>query len=62
MKVRKVIGVLGGMGPEASANLHMKILRYSQDHYGAVQDSDYPPVIIDSLTLEGFDQIPALRR
>lgn len=56
MATRRVIGVLGGMGPEASANLYLKILRYSQDHYDAVQDSDYPPVIIDSLTLEGFDE------
>jgi len=52
----KTIGVLGGMGPEASANLYSKIIKYSQHAYGAVQDSDYPPIILYSLPLEGFDE------
>ncbi len=52
----KIIGVLGGMGPLASANLYMEIIKYSQHKYGAVQDIDYPPVIIYSLPLEGFDE------
>jgi len=56
MTERGVIGVLGGMGPEASANLYIRIIRYTQDRYGAVQDSDYPPIIVDSLTLDGFDE------
>lgn len=41
---RKVIGVLGGVGREAPANLCLNILRYSQDQCDAVEDSDYPPV------------------
>jgi len=52
----KTIGVLGGMGPGASANLYMEIIKYSQQKYGAIQDTDYPPVIIYSLPLEGFDE------
>lgn len=52
----KTIGVLGGMGPGASANLYMEIIKYSQQKYGAVQDTDYPPVIIYSLPLNGFDE------
>ena len=52
----KTIGVLGGMGPGASANLYVKIIKYSQQKYGAVQDIDYPPIIIYSLPLEGFDE------
>lgn len=52
----KTIGVLGGMGPEASANLYSKIIKYSQSEYGAVQDFDYPPIIIYSLPLFGFDE------
>jgi len=56
MKNKKTIGVLGGMGPEASANLYQKIIKYSQYKYGAVQDSDYPPIIIYSLPLIGFDE------
>ena len=56
IKKHKTIGVLGGMGPEASCNLYSKIIKYSQQKYGAVQDFDYPPIIIYSLPLQGFDE------
>jgi len=56
MQKHKTIGVLGGMGPEASANLYSKIIKYAQNEYGAVQDFDYPPIIIYSLPLFGFDE------
>ncbi len=44
------------MGPEATTNLYSKIIRYAQNKYHAVQDFDYPPVIIYSLPLVGFDE------
>lgn len=56
MTPHKIIGVPGGMVPEASASLYTKIIRYTQNRSGAVQDSDYPPLIIDSLTLKDFDE------
>lgn len=52
----KTIGILGGMGPSASADLYLRIIKYSQQKYGAVQDSDYPPVVINSLAMSGFDE------
>lgn len=52
----KTIGVLGGMGPEASSNLYSKIIKYAQREYGAIQDFDYPPIIIYSLPLFGFNE------
>ena len=55
-KKNKTIGILGGMGPEASANLYSKMIKYTQHEYGAVQDSDYPPIIIFSMPLLGFDE------
>ncbi len=55
-KKHKTIGILGGMGPEASANLYGKMIKYTQHKYGAVQDSDYPPIIIYSMPLLGFDE------
>ena len=55
-KNNKTIGVLGGMGPGASASLYNKIIEYSQYKHGAVQDVDYPPIIIYSLPLVGFDE------
>lgn len=56
MNKKKTIGVLGGMGPGASANLYQEIIRYSQTKYNAVQDFDFPPVIIYSLPLVDFDE------
>lgn len=56
MQKNKTIGVLGGMGPEASSNLYTKIIQYAQHKYDAVQDFDYPPIIIYSLPLFGFDE------
>ncbi len=52
----KTIGILGGMGPEASAHLYQKMIKYAQIKYGAVQDEDYPPIILYSLPLDGFDE------
>jgi aspartate racemase len=52
----KKIGVLGGMGPESSAAFYYKMIRYCQKEYGAVQDTDFPPMVIYSLPLSGFDE------
>lgn len=48
---KKVIGILGGMGPEATADLYMQIVKICQTKYGAKFDSDYPQVIINSIPL-----------
>ncbi len=54
--MNKTIGVLGGMGPSASANLYSKIIAYAQQKYGAVQDFEFPPIVINSLQLFGFEE------
>lgn len=54
-KVKKTIGILGGMGPSASAKLYQDIIKIAQESYGAVQDEDFPPMIIYNLPLAGFD-------
>jgi len=41
---RKVIGILGGMGPEATADLFLKIIRATP----AEKDQDHLRVIIDN--------------
>jgi len=46
---RKVIGILGGMGPEATADLYMKIINFCQKKYGARYDCDYPQIIVNSI-------------
>jgi len=47
----KTIGILGGMGPEATAELYMNIVRIFQKKYGAKYDKDFPPMIIYSLPI-----------
>ncbi len=53
---KKTIGILGGMGPGASANLYQTIISIAQKKYGAEQDYDFPPMVIYSLPLIGFDE------
>jgi aspartate racemase len=52
----KTIGILGGMGPSATAGLYQRILRLCQIQHGAVQDKDYPGIIIYSMSLKGSDE------
>jgi aspartate racemase len=52
----KTIGILGGMGPSASADLYFRVIKYSQGKYNTVQDYEYPPVFMVSLALDGFDE------
>jgi len=54
--INKTIGVLGGMGPEASSMLYARMIKYTQREYGAEQDTDYPPMFIYSLPLIGFNE------
>lgn len=53
MKKFKTIGVLGGMGPAASAHFYQLLLKQAQIKYHAVQDDEYPQIIINSLALSG---------
>ncbi|MCK4589041.1 MAG: amino acid racemase [Nanoarchaeota archaeon] len=47
----KTIGILGGMGPEATADLYMEIVKIFQKKYGAKFDKDFPPFFIYSLPI-----------
>ena len=47
----KTIGILGGMGPEATADLYMSIIRKFQKNYGAKYDRDFPPFFIFSVPI-----------
>lgn len=51
---KKTIGILGGMGPVASADTYVNITKICQQNYGAVQDSDFPAIILYSLPLREF--------
>lgn len=45
---KKTIGIIGGMGPEGTADLYMKIVKYYQTNFNAKYDKDFPAFIIYS--------------
>ncbi|MCC6448132.1 MAG: amino acid racemase [Chitinophagaceae bacterium] len=56
MKDKKIIGILGGMGPAATVNFFDDIVKISQEKYGAEQDTDFPIVYLYNTALEGFNE------
>lgn len=52
----KTIGILGGIGPSASADMYRRIISYMQTNYGAWEDQDFPKVMVYSTSLAGFDE------
>lgn len=58
MKIQfnKHIGILGGMGPMAGANIFLKIINLAQNYYGAVQDYEFPKITLLNFPLRGFDE------
>src|SRR3989338_2154244 len=51
MKKYKTIGILGGMGPESTAEFYLRIIRLFQKEMNAVYDDDFPEIIIINLPL-----------
>jgi len=45
------VGIIGGMGPEATAEMYRRIIKAFQRRYGAVYDSDYPEMVIVNLPI-----------
>jgi aspartate racemase len=45
------IGILGGMGPEATSDLYMRIVRILQKEFHARYDRDYPPILVFSVPI-----------
>ncbi len=53
-KFTKSIGIFGGAGPWASAHAVQTIIQRAQWDYQAVEDDDYPELILRSVPLKGF--------
>lgn len=51
MKKYKTIGILGGMGPAATADLYNRIITILQERYNAKYDADFPEIVIISLPI-----------
>ncbi len=56
MKDKKIIGILGGMGPAVTVDFFGDIIRMSQEKYGAEQDTDFPKIYLYNTALEGFTE------
>lgn len=54
----KKIGILGGMGPEATADFYLRIIRLFQKKYGSVYDSDFPEIFIVNLPIPDVVENP----
>jgi len=48
---KKVIGVLGGMGPESTAIFYHALIKQCQRQYEAKKDDDYPEIFIYNLPI-----------
>lgn len=49
--MKKKIGILGGMGPEALSDMYLAICKYYQINFGAKYDKDFPPMIMYSVPI-----------
>lgn len=45
------IGILGGMGPESTADIYLRMIRYCQEKYNARLDEEFPPIIIYNMPI-----------
>lgn len=48
---KKIVGVLGGMGPESTAIFYHAVIKQCQKQYGAQYDEDYPEIFIYNLPI-----------
>ncbi|HEY1096208.1 MAG TPA: amino acid racemase [Alphaproteobacteria bacterium] len=46
---KKIVGVIGGMGPQASVTLYNHVIQTAIATYGAVHNNDFPHVLISNL-------------
>jgi aspartate racemase len=60
------IGILGGMGPQASAKLYELIIRGTQNYISVPVDDDYPDIVLLNIPIPNFisnkDRLPEARQ
>lgn len=52
--INKSIGIIGGMGPQASAKLLEVLISMCTKDFGAKNDSDFPEIILNSVAVPNF--------
>ena len=50
----KKIGIIGGVGPQATQFIYGKIIEFSQSKYGAKNNNDYPQLVIENVPVPDF--------
>lgn len=51
---KKKVGIIGGVGPQATQFIYEKIIEFSQSKYGAKNNNDYPQILIESVPVPDF--------
>lgn len=51
---KKSIGILGGMGPDASAQLYRIMIELARTKYQAQENQDYPDIVLHSVPVPDF--------
>lgn len=54
MNNKQMIGVIGGMGPQASAEFYRLLIDGARHRYGARDNDEYPEILIDSVPVPDF--------
>ena len=50
----KTIGIIGGMGPEASVHLYSFLIRHAQKYYGITKNDEFPSIYLASIPVPDF--------
>lgn len=50
----KIIGIIGGMGPEASAHFYKLLIYHAQKDFRVEKNEDFPEIILDSVPVPDF--------
>ena len=51
---QKMIGIIGGMGPQASNELYRLLIEGAKQRYGARNNDDFPEILLDSVPVPDF--------
>jgi len=54
MKHKKAIGILGGMGPEASVYMYRRLIELSVEKFGVKNNDEFPEIILQSIPVPDF--------
>lgn len=50
----KAIGIIGGMGPEASAHFYQMLISHAQKDYNIMKNEDFPEIYLASIPVPDF--------